>query len=801
MQTHQSMQLDYPDSLITGMDCSEDKLYVSSAEAVTVSAISTGRITKRFLVKGITNEPNVTRSSVELSPDGHLLVSEEHRLFEFDSSGSYLREIISLNREPLLRTGYIQIVYEDPLRRIWLLTNGDIKRIEDAETPFSYLIYPRAQSHFIRSLYYDDSSHTLLAAAFLGPLELYDSAGNPLWSEPLADKRCSAPIAIDKVADGRYLVLTAGNGWFLLNSATRRLERVNPGHAPAIFNSSYFNNLQRVDDSTLLVSTRDNIFSCLVNHGRVHVRAAIFPDTAVKGYTFTCFLRSADRALWAATQSGVILRLDRQGGLHRIAIPEKYTRTMAEDGQHRIWVGSESGIFIYDSTGNLVRHLSRQSGLLNDIIYALVPTDNRRDGFFASTNFGLSFISAQGAVRNYPRELGLQDNEFNTLSSARSANGRLFFGGINGITAFYPAELSIPRDTARLTIVRFAVNDSAYNSFGGSWKGDTIRLPYNREHIQFDLAATGLLNPSEFLYKYRLEGFDRSWQTTTQPTGIRYILQPGSYWLDITCSPILYSTRPLYKQIMIIISPPWWKTWWFMSAAILITILIIFGITWSINRQRYRLKMRQLKIDRQLVDQRERISRELHDNIGTQLSYISNSIDWILETPGTLGREEEKTRLTVVNETARNLVVDLRETIWAIKKESILLDEFADKLKLYLQAQALLQPNLETVISEQIDKPYNFSPTEALNIFRICQEAVANVLRHAQAGKIWMTVQSGAGMDFSIVIEDDGKGFARMDHYHGHYGLENMTQRASEVGVTLAIESQPGKGTRVAVYK
>jgi hypothetical protein len=364
----------------------------------------------------------------------------------------------------------------------------------------------------------------------------------------------------------------------------------------------------------------------------------------------------------------VILRLDHQGVIHRIAIPENYTRTMAEDGQQDIWVGSESGIFVYDGTGKLLHHFSRQSGLLNDIIYALLPADSSRSSFFASTSLGLSLISERGSVRNYTRELGLQENEFNTLSCARSAKGRLFFGGINGITAFYPAELSIPRDSPQIAVVRFAVNDSAYNAFGGSWQGDTIRLPYDRDHLQFDLAATGLLNPNEYLYKYRLQGFDRTWQNTTQPTGIRYILQPGTYWLDIACSPVLYSTHSLYKRIMIVISPPWWRTWWFILLFVSITVLVIFGISYAILRQRYLWKLRKLAIDQHLVTERERISRELHDNIGTQLSYISNSIDWLVEAPHPFNKEEERNRLVAVNDTARNLVVDLRETIWAMKK-------------------------------------------------------------------------------------------------------------------------------------
>jgi ligand-binding sensor domain-containing protein/two-component sensor histidine kinase len=801
MRTHQEKQLDYPDSLITGLECNDDKLFVSTSAGVFVRAISTGLITKRFLIKWISNDPNVTRSSVELSSDGRLLVSEEGRLFEFDTAGNCHKEIISLNRDPLLKTGYIQIIYEDPFRRIWLLTNGDIKRIEDVETPFSYLTYPNEQSHFIRSLYYDDGDKTLLAAAFLGPIELYDSAGNPMWPAALTDKRATNPIAIDKVSDHRYLIITVGNGWFLLNSSTRRLQPLSPGHDAEIRNNSYFNNLQRIDDSTLMFSTRSNVFSCRIRKGNTVVQSALLSDSAVQGLTLTCFLRSKDKTLWAATQSGAILRLDPAGNLHRIAIPENYIRAIAEDGMHHIWIGSESGIFVYDGSGRLIRHLSRQAGLLNDIIYALLPADNTRNNFFASTSFGLSSISATGAIMNYPRELGLQENEFNTLSCARSADGRLFFGGINGITAFYPSELTIPRDSAKITVVRFAVNDSAYNSFGSSWEKDTIRLPYDQEHLQFDVAATGLLNPNEYLYRYRLQGFDRSWQTTTQPTGIRYILQPGTYWLDINCSPVLFSTRSTQKRIMIIISPPWWKTWWFILGCIVIAVLIIFGISYFILHQRYVWKLRQLAVDQQLVRERERISRELHDNIGTQLSYISNSIDWLVEAPYAFDKEEEKNRLAAVNDTARNLVIDLRETIWAMKKEFILLDEFADKLKLYLQSQTSLQPRMETVITEDIRKKYTFSPTEALNIFRICQEAIANSVRHSGADQICLSIQSGYDKDFSFTIEDNGQGFIRQQRYDGHYGLENMTHRAAESGATLSVETGPGRGTRVTVSK
>jgi signal transduction histidine kinase len=183
------------------------------------------------------------------------------------------------------------------------------------------------------------------------------------------------------------------------------------------------------------------------------------------------------------------------------------------------------------------------------------------------------------------------------------------------------------------------------------------------------------------------------------------------------------------------------------------------------------------------------------------LSYISSNIDWLVETPGSFSRQEETKRLVIVNDTAKNLVTDLRETIWAMKKESIMIDELADKMKSFLQSQCLLNPQMEMIVTEDIQNKYQFSPTEALNIFRICQEAVVNVIRHARAEKIFLSIHSGIKEDFSFTIRDNGRGFIRKDHYQGHFGLENMTHRASESGAELIIHSEPAKGTAVIVVK
>ncbi len=622
---------------------------------------------------------------------------------------------------------------------------------------------------------------------------------------PLMTKDVKDVIAIEKISDGHYLIETLGRGLYLLNLSNKQLNRINVKSASCpqlhITEITFSNGLQRIDSNTILISTRSNVFRFHTQKNSVRPVTPLLQKSQVNDLTVSAFTYTSNKILWVGTVSGTLLRLDAEGNFKTIILPEDYgVRCMAEDQMHNIWVGTEKGLYIYNNSGKLIKQVTRETGLLNDFIYALLPADNRNN-FIASTNLGLSFISLEGKVKNYTKELGLQDNEFNTQSCTKSPSGKLFFGGVNGITAFYPRDLFSIKDSSLINITRFVVNDSLYTSFAGAWKSDTIRLLYNQNHLSFDIAATGLLNPNEYLYQYRMNGVHEPWQTTQQPTGIRYTLIPGKYLLEINCTPLLSSKSTFHKIITIIIGPPWWKTWWFIIASLFTGALLIFSLTYFLLRQKYKLKLGKLEMQHQIVNERERISRELHDNIGSQLSYISSNIDWLVETPESFTKEEELKRLSIVNDTAKNLVTDLRETIWAMKKESIMLDELADKLKSFLQAQCMLQPQIEMVITENIEKKYSFSPVGALNIFRICQEAIVNSIRHSKANKISFNIQSGIDESFSFTIEDNGKGFDQHQQFNGHYGLENMKHRADESGMSLFIHSTPGSGTKVAITK
>ena len=246
-----------------------------------------------------------------------------------------------------------------------------------------------------------------------------------------------------------------------------------------------------------------------------------------------------------------------------------------------------------------------------------------------------------------------------------------------------------------------------------------------------------------------------------------------------------------------------------------LSLLLLGGIFSFIlfeqNRKKQKLKLDMLHEEEQRMsaiaiataeeNERRRIAAELHDNLGGQLSYISSNMDFIIDAPVYLSDEEKKRRLGKVNETAKSTITDLRETIWAMKKETVEIEELADRLKLYAQNQLAHKENIKLVVKENVAAKLTLSPKEALNIFRIFQEAINNAVKYSDATEIRLSVSVETPLRYSISVQDNGKGFDPTVSYPCHYGLENMKERAGEIQLKLAITSQKNGGTMVMLSK
>ncbi|RXG12807.1 histidine kinase/DNA gyrase B/HSP90-like ATPase [Leeuwenhoekiella aestuarii] len=237
-------------------------------------------------------------------------------------------------------------------------------------------------------------------------------------------------------------------------------------------------------------------------------------------------------------------------------------------------------------------------------------------------------------------------------------------------------------------------------------------------------------------------------------------------------------------------------------------LAIILGLLGYLIYTRQKQKNRQLqkenelqvalaKIETQnrLEEQRLRISRDLHDNIGSQLTFIIISLDnlnYMLKDTG----QEIKDRIVAISSFTSVTINELRDTVWAMNKESISLIDLKNRIEALIDKAR--ESNAKTQFEIQLqdsEKHFEFSALEGINVYRIIQEAVNNALKYAAAQTICVKMKI-SDFKYKIVILDDGIGFDINEGKSG-YGISNMQKRANDIDADFKISTTVNKGTKI----
>lgn len=212
------------------------------------------------------------------------------------------------------------------------------------------------------------------------------------------------------------------------------------------------------------------------------------------------------------------------------------------------------------------------------------------------------------------------------------------------------------------------------------------------------------------------------------------------------------------------------------------------------------LKEALAKIETQnkLQEQRLSISRDLHDNIGAQLTFIISSID-NLQYGFKITNDKLNAKLAGISAFTKETIYELRDTIWAMNKSEISLEDLQARISNFID-KAVISSNTIN-FSFQSDKGLSenlkFSSVDGMNIYRVIQESVNNAIKYANAHKISVRIEKATG-GIVFFIRDDGKGFNLKTVEKGN-GINNMKKRADEIGADFSIESEPEKGTSVVL--
>ena len=235
-----------------------------------------------------------------------------------------------------------------------------------------------------------------------------------------------------------------------------------------------------------------------------------------------------------------------------------------------------------------------------------------------------------------------------------------------------------------------------------------------------------------------------------------------------------------------------------IGSVLLLLLMLLIGFQYFRFFKQKQSVTANLAVFNAREQERNRIAAELHDNIGTQLSYISRRLDFVNENYISTN-DINSSVLTDVSASARKTIADLRETIWALKKEKINLRELSDRVKVFAQKQLSDIPEMNLFFAENYESDVVFTSVDSLNIFRILQEGLNNIAQHSGANVVNLDFYSFANGSWNIQLKDDGSGFDVEVNKEDHFGLEHMEQRAKEINVIILIESSIHAGTNISL--
>jgi signal transduction histidine kinase len=325
-----------------------------------------------------------------------------------------------------------------------------------------------------------------------------------------------------------------------------------------------------------------------------------------------------------------------------------------------------------------------------------------------------------------------------------------------------------------------------------------VTLPAGQELLEIHYTSLNLAaNAAARQFRFRLEGHETDWIDAGNSRVARYSrLPPGDYTFRVTAANEDGVWNQTGATLAVTVLPPFWRTWWFTTASAAALITLIAGSVYFISTQRLQRQVALLRQQEALEKERARIARDLHDQLGANLTQIS-LLGELAETDKHAPHDVEEHAKQICH-TARETTRALDEIVWAANPSNDTLEGLVNYVCKYAQeylALAGLRYRLE------VPSPLpsvTLQPELRHNVFLAAKEAVNNVVKHAQATEARVTLKLDPS-GFTLEIADNGRGPAGSESpaAKSRNGLRNMRKRLSDIGGRFLLEPTPGGGSLV----
>ena len=264
-----------------------------------------------------------------------------------------------------------------------------------------------------------------------------------------------------------------------------------------------------------------------------------------------------------------------------------------EDKKGRLWFATlGGGLSEFDRKSEIFHTVTQIDGLPSNLLYGVL--DDTKGNLWISSNKGLcKYNPDTRQVRCYDKSDGVQENDFNQHAFYKSTNGKMYFGGRNGVTAFYPDSITENLIPPRIVITKLYINNKPVEA-GERVNGDVIinqpligshliKLSYRQKAFAFEFSGLQFVAPDKIKYQYKMDGYDPDWLSTDAwHRRAHYSNLPAGHYIfkvKACSSEGIWSLKE--SSVLLEVTPPFFKTWWFwlfITGLSGLTIMTIFRI-------------------------------------------------------------------------------------------------------------------------------------------------------------------------------------------------------------------------------
>ncbi|HEX7047509.1 MAG TPA: diguanylate cyclase [Gammaproteobacteria bacterium] len=469
-------------------------------------------------------------------------------------------------------------VIEDREGDLWIASDGGLSRLDRERGEYTHYLHDPEDEHSISSAYVFDvieDAQGRIWAATLDGINLLDSGSGEFkrfyFTEGVDNAYYANSVSFLIARDGDIWAGT-GEGFFRLDPQTgeyRQFMREGAGDSANFF--------------TAATSARAGGWWLGTENGVVRfdpdsesfVESYTAPDTLSHPFVIDV-LETRDGTLWVATDYQ-LTRIRPDGSVKRIGIeqglPNNTIYSLLEDGEGDLWIGTNKGLAEYDPV--------------------------------------------TGDVHLYYASDGLQANEFNAAARFRSPSGEMFFGGINGFTAFHPSEIVYNTEPPAVAITKFFKFNKQVALDRPVHARESLSLSWQDSVIGFEFAAFDFAAPSKNRFRYRLEGFDGQWLDIVGHNHVTYTnLDPGQYLLRVQGANRHGVWSESEARLVIEIAPPPWQTWWAYALYVLLALgLLSMALRFHFVRVAEKHQLENARQKRQWAETLQQLTQALASSL------------------------------------------------------------------------------------------------------------------------------------------------------------------------------------------